>query len=160
MTTAAGAAGALPWLWNRPAFAQENVVNVLAFGGYEEPGMLDAFTAETGIEAAARGVQMVVANVRDKFPQATVIAAKILPAHAPDHRFYEDIKKSNLALDALKIDRDPKVQVLDLWANFTNADGKLKAGLFTPDNIHLSLAGYIVYAERLKPLLDRLLAKN
>ena len=49
LTTAAGAAVALPWLWNRPAFAQENVVNVLAFGGYEEPGMLDAFTAETGI---------------------------------------------------------------------------------------------------------------
>lgn len=49
LTTATGAAVALPWLWNRPAFAQENVVNVLAFGGYEEPGMLDAFTAETGI---------------------------------------------------------------------------------------------------------------
>ncbi len=118
------------------------------------------FTAETGIEAAAKGVQMVVANVRDKFPQAAVIAAKILPTHAPGHRFYEDIKKTNLALDALKLDRDPKVQVLDLWADFTNADGTLKAGLFTPDNIHLSLAGYIVYAERLKPLLDRLLAKN
>jgi len=49
LTTASGAAVALPWLWNRPAFAQDQVVNVLAFGGYEEPEMLDAFTAETGI---------------------------------------------------------------------------------------------------------------
>ena len=49
LTTATGAAVALPWLWNRPAFAKDKVVNVLAFGGYEEPGMLDAFTAETGI---------------------------------------------------------------------------------------------------------------
>lgn len=49
LTTATGAAVALPWLWNRPAHAQDKVVNVLAFGGYEEPGMLDAFTAETGI---------------------------------------------------------------------------------------------------------------
>lgn len=32
----------------RPAFAAE-AVNVLAFGGYEEPGMLDAFTESTGI---------------------------------------------------------------------------------------------------------------
>jgi len=45
----AGSAIALPWFWNRPAFAADNAVNVLAFGGYEEPGMLDAFTAETGI---------------------------------------------------------------------------------------------------------------
>lgn len=49
LTTATGAAVALPWLWDRPAFAKDKVVNVLAFGGYEEPGMLDAFTAETGI---------------------------------------------------------------------------------------------------------------
>jgi len=46
----AGSAIALPWLWRSgPAFAADNVVNVLAFGGYEEPGMLDDFTAETGI---------------------------------------------------------------------------------------------------------------
>ena len=115
------------------------------------------FTPETGIEAAAKGVQMVVANVREKFPQATVIAAKILPAHAPGNRFYEDIKKTNLALDALQLDRDPQVRVLDLWSDFTNTDGTIKATLFTADNIHLSPSGYGVYAERLKPLLKELL---
>jgi lysophospholipase L1-like esterase len=30
----------------------------------------------------------------------------------------------------------------------------LKKDLFTPDNIHLSSAGYAVYAERLRPLLE------
>jgi lysophospholipase L1-like esterase len=30
----------------------------------------------------------------------------------------------------------------------------LKKDLFTPDNIHLSPAGYAVYAEKLRPLLD------
>ena len=74
------------------------------------------FTPETGIEPAAKGIQMVVANVREKFPQAAVIVAKILPAHAPGNRFYEDIKKTNLALDPLKLDSDPKVRVLDLTA--------------------------------------------
>lgn len=49
LKTTASSVIALPWLWSRPAFAGDNVVNVLAFGGYEEPGMLDAFTAETGI---------------------------------------------------------------------------------------------------------------
>jgi len=114
------------------------------------------FTPETGIGAAALGIQMCVKNLRERFPAAAIVVAKILPAHAPGHRFYEDIKKTNLALDPLKLESDPKLRVLDLWSDFTNADGTLKAGLFTPDNIHLTPAGYAVYAEKLKPVLRRI----
>ena len=112
------------------------------------------FTPETGIEAAALGIQTCVKNLREKFPVAAIVVAKILPAHAPGKRFYEDIRKTNAALDPLKLDSEPKVKVLDLWSNFTNADGTIKKDLFTPDNIHLSAAGYTVYAEKLKPLLE------
>jgi platelet-activating factor acetylhydrolase IB subunit beta/gamma len=111
------------------------------------------FTPETGVEAAAKGIEMCLKNLREKFPAAAIIVAKILPAHTPGNPFYEDIKKTNAALDPLKLDSDPKVKVLDLTAAFTNADGMIKKDLFTPDNIHLSPAGYAVYAERLKPLL-------
>jgi len=112
------------------------------------------FTPETGIEAAAKGIKMCVRNLREKFPDASLVLAKILPAHAPGNRFHDDIKKTNLALDALKLDADTKVRVLDLTADFTNADGTIKKELFTPDNIHLSPAGYAVYAQRLKALLQ------
>ncbi len=112
------------------------------------------FTPETGIEAAAKGIKMCVRNLREKFPDASLVLAKILPAHAPGNRFHDDIKKTNLALDALKLDADTKVRVLDLTADFTNADGTIKKELFTPDNIHLSPAGYGVYAQRLKALLQ------
>ena len=111
------------------------------------------FTPETGIEAAARGIEMCVRNLREKFPAAPLILAKILPAHAPGNRFYEDIRKTNAALDGLNVEADPKVRVIDLWADFTNADGTIKKDLFTSDNIHLSPAGYAAYAEKLKPLL-------
>ena len=111
------------------------------------------FTPETGIEAAALGIQMCAKNLREKFPAATIIVAKILPAHAPGNRFYDDIKKTNAYLDPLKLNSDPKVKVLDLWSDFANADGTIKKDLFTPDNVHLSPAGYAVYAEKLKPLL-------
>jgi len=111
------------------------------------------FTPETGIEAAAKGIEMCGKNLREKFPGASIIVAKILPAHAPGNRFYEDIKKTNAALDALKLDADPKLRVLDLWNDFTEPDGTLKKALFTPDKIHLTPEGYGVYAQRLRPLL-------
>ena len=39
-----------------------------------------------------------------------------------------------------------------------NPDGTLKAGLFTPDNIHLTQdGGYALYAAKLKPLAEKLL---
>jgi len=115
------------------------------------------FTAETGIEAAAQGIKMCAANLREKFPNAPLVLVKIFPAHAPGNRFYEDIKKTNAAL---KLDSDPKVTVLDLWTDMVNADGTLKKGLFTPDNIHLTQdGGYELYASKLKPLVEKLLAK-
>ncbi len=70
------------------------------------------------------------------------------------NRFYEDIRKTNAALDPLKLDSLPDVFVIDLWNDFTLADGTIKKELFTADNIHLSADGYAVYAARLKPMMD------
>ncbi|MFM8260911.1 MAG: GDSL-type esterase/lipase family protein [Pirellula sp.] len=112
------------------------------------------FTPETGIQAAALGIQMCVKNLREKFPASAIVVAKILPAHSPGTRFYEDIKRTNIALDSLKLDIDPNLRVLELWSDFTIADGTIKKDLFTEDNIHLSPAGYAVYAGKLSPLLE------
>jgi len=118
------------------------------------------FTPETGIEAVAQGIKMCVANLREKFPNTPVVVVKIFPAHAPGVRFYEDIKKTNAALDALKLDSDPKVTVLDLWNDMVNADGTLKKDLFKPDNIHLTQdGGYELYARKLKPVVEKLLTQ-
>ena len=116
------------------------------------------FTPETGIDAAAQGIEMCVKNLREKFTDAKIIVAKILPAHAPGHRFYQDIMQTNEALDKLNLTSDPQLQVLDLTQDFVNDDGVLKKELYTPDNIHLSPAGYAVYAARLKPILEAMLA--
>jgi lysophospholipase L1-like esterase len=117
------------------------------------------FTPETGVAAAAKGVEACVRNLREKFPDTELIVAKILPCHAPKVRFYEDILLTNAEIDKLNLGADPKVKVLDLTQEFLNADGTIKKALFSPDNIHLSLEGYAVYAARLEPLLKKALAR-
>jgi platelet-activating factor acetylhydrolase IB subunit beta/gamma len=116
------------------------------------------FTPETGVEAAARGVQACVENLQGKFPKIPIVVVKILPAHEPGNAFYEDIRKTNAALDKLKLGDQPGIKVLDLTTDFIGAEGKLKPALFSADNIHLSPAGYDLYAWRLKPLLEELIA--
>jgi beta-glucosidase len=108
------------------------------------------FTPETGIEAAALGIQMCVKNLREKFPATLIIVAKILPAHAPGSRFYEDIKKTNAALDLLKLDSDLNVRVLDLWSDFTNADGTIKKGLLWQARLGRSWCRYCLDTELIK----------
>ena len=112
------------------------------------------FTPETGVAAAAKGVETCARNLREKFPDAELIVAKILPCHAPKSRFYEDILLTNAEIDKLNLGADPKIRVLDLTADFLNPDGTIKQALYTPDNIHLSPEGYAAYAARLKPLLE------
>ena len=112
------------------------------------------FTPETGVAAAAKGVEVCARNLREKFPDAELIVAKILPCHAPKNRFYEDILLTNAEIDKLNLGADPKIRVLDLTADFLNADGTIKQALYTPDNIHLSPEGYAAFSARLKPLLE------
>jgi platelet-activating factor acetylhydrolase IB subunit beta/gamma len=113
------------------------------------------FAPETGVDTVAKGIQVCLANLRKKFDGAHIIVVKILPAHAPGNPFYDNIKKTNVSLDSLRLDEDPMVHLLDLTADFLQPDGTLKKELFSSDSIHLSLAGYAVYAEKLKPLLDK-----
>ena len=115
------------------------------------------FVPETGVEPAAKGVKACADNLRRKFPKAPIVVVKILPAHEPGNTFYENIKKTNAALDPLKLDADKLVRVLDLTADMLNKDGAVKADLYTKDKIHLSDAGYAVYAEKLRPVVDAVL---
>jgi platelet-activating factor acetylhydrolase IB subunit beta/gamma len=119
------------------------------------------FARETGIDPVVKGIQLCAENLLEKFPAAELVLAKILPAHAPGNAFYEDIKSANAALDALNLAGNPRIHILDLWSDVTNPDGTLKAGIFTNDNIHLTQeGGYELYASRLKPVLEALLAKS
>ncbi|MFM8892970.1 MAG: GDSL-type esterase/lipase family protein [Planctomycetia bacterium] len=113
------------------------------------------FTPETGVEAAARGVRACLDNLWDRFPKARIVVVKIFPAHAPGNRFYEDIRRTNVAIDALDLAADPRVELLDMTADLVDTDGALRKDLYTADGIHLAAAGYDAYAARLRPLLEK-----
>lgn len=112
------------------------------------------FVPETGVDPAANGVKACVDNLCRRFPETPLVVVKILPAHEPGNDFYENIKKTNAALDRLKIENDKKVHVLDLTPDFVDDDGAVKAELFAADKIHLSEAGYSRYARKLRSFID------
>lgn len=119
------------------------------------------YTGVTGIDAAAQGIKTCAERLRWQFPKASLIVVKILPCHSPGIAFYEDIKKTNAALDKLNLPADPMIHVMDLWNEMTNPDGTIKRELFQKDNIHLNAdKGYLLYADKIRPLLEKLLGKG
>jgi hypothetical protein len=84
---------------------------------------------------------------------------KILPAFDPSKEVGAKVREVNVALDALKLDADPRVHVIDIAADFTHADGKLKSELYSDKYLHLNLAGYEVFAAKLKLAVDAALKR-
>jgi len=111
-------------------------------------------------ESVAEGIKLCVDNLREKCPSSQVVVVKILPAFEPGKPVHEDIKKVNAFLDGLKLDGDPKVHVLDVWNDFMNPDGSLKATAYSDGHLHLNDAGYEIYAAKLKPFVDGISANS
>lgn len=64
------------------------------------------------------------------------------------------IKDVNATLDKLKIDNIPKVHVFDMWNDFASPDESLKAAAYADGLLHLSPAGYEIWAGKLRPLVE------
>lgn len=118
------------------------------------------FVPETGVEPVAKGVKACVDNLRRKFPKTPIVVVKILPAHEPGTEFHENITRTNAALDLLALDADDLVRVLDLTQDMVNEDGTIRADLYTDDGIHLSEAGYAVYAGKLRPVVEAVVEES
>ncbi len=109
--------------------------------------------------SAAHGIKLCIENLRMRCPKSQIVLVKILPAFDPSKEVGAKVREINTALDALKLDRDPQVHILDLWSDFTNADGTLKTSLYSDGHLHLGPAGYEVFATKLKLLVDKLIEK-
>lgn len=105
----------------------------------------------------ADGVEAVVRDCLQRWPAARVLLLAIFPrGDAPD----DPLRRDNEAANALLRERAarlPRVAWLDFGAAFLQPDGRLRRDLL-PDALHLSEAGYQVWADSMGASLARLSA--
>lgn len=104
----------------------------------------------------ARGIKALVDTVRQKVPQATIVIMGILPRNdgAKPTAVIPSINELNKYIE--EIADDKTVRYLNINDKLADAEGKLLEGM-TVDRLHLSLKGYQVWADALKPILTELL---
>jgi len=105
------------------------------------------------VDEVCKGLKAVLATCREKAPKAVVILMEITPRKDnPAAAATIDQINANLARLA-----DGKVlRFLNINDKLADTEGKLREGM-SPDRLHLSVEGYQVWADALKPVLKEIL---
>lgn len=103
-------------------------------------------------EDIAAGVHEIVTILRGKFPDAQLVLMAILPRGEKPNAQREVITKANTLIKAQNA--SAKTTFVDLGPKFMNAQGEIPRDLM-PDFLHLSEAGYRVWAEGIKDQLTQ-----
>ncbi len=108
---------------------------------------------ETKAADIAKGLQAVLDVCREKAPGAVIILMGITPRN-DNPAALATINKANERLARLADGK--KVRYLNINEKLADKEGKLREGM-SPDRLHLSVKGYQVWADALKPILTELL---
>lgn len=123
--------------------------------------------AHTGAEIAAADTKL-IRLIREKLPETKVLLLAIFPrgprpnkegpvteaAVADAAKRMTVIRDANAAL--AKLDDGAHVRFLDIGPKFLADDGTIPLEIM-PDQLHLSPAGYRIWADAMQPLLDEML---
>jgi lysophospholipase L1-like esterase len=103
-----------------------------------------------------KGIKALLDTIRDKAPKTTIIVMGILPRNdgAKPTAVMPSINKINENI--AKLADGKTIRYLNINDKLADKDGKLLEGI-TEDRLHLSVKGYQVWADALKPLLTELL---
>lgn len=101
----------------------------------------------------AEGITAVVRRAASKCPGAKVVLMAVLPRGAePSDPMRKKVEAVNVLLPAVA--KDSGAAFLDIGARLVGADGRITKEMM-PDGVHPGPAGYAIWAEALKPLLDK-----
>jgi lysophospholipase L1-like esterase len=120
-------------------------------GGMPRQGVDDAI-----VENMASGMKAVLELVRRKAPDATVIVMGVTPRM--DSAGGASVMPTIDAINEryARFADAPRVRYVNINAQLARSDGAPREGV-TVDGLHLSLAGYQVWADALKPIFTELL---
>src|SRR5690606_13466536 len=98
------------------------------------------------VAGITRGISAIVHKAREKAPNATIILMGIFPRNI---EVYSEISQINDNISRLADGQT--VRYVDINDKLAASDGTLFEGM-TVDGLHLSLQGYQIWADALKPI--------
>lgn len=113
----------------------------------------DEKTADRKVADIVNGLRALIDTCRDKAPNAKIILTAIFPRN-DDLAVLPEIRRINEGL--AKLADGKSILYLNVNDKLANPDGVLLDGM-TIDKLHLSVKGYQVWADGLRPLLTELL---
>ena len=107
-------------------------------------------------EGIAKGVTAIVETIRSKQPQAKILLLAVFPRgeKASPNPGRDKLKQVNAII--AKLDDGKNVFFLDIGDKFLQPDGSLTKEIM-PDFLHLSAAGYQIWADAISPKLAELM---
>jgi (4-O-methyl)-D-glucuronate---lignin esterase len=108
---------------------------------------------EAKVDEVTKGLKAVLATCREKAPKAVVVLMGITPRN-DNPAAAATIDKINANLAKLADGKD--VRYVNINDGLAGKEGKLREGM-SPDRLHLSVKGYQVWADALKPVLKEIL---
>lgn len=107
-------------------------------------------------EGIANGVTKIVETVRAKQPQAKILLLAVFPRgeKASPNPGRDKLKQVNAII--AKLDDGKNIHFLDIGDKFLQPDGSLTKEIM-PDFLHLSAAGYQIWADAIAPKLAELM---
>jgi lysophospholipase L1-like esterase len=108
--------------------------------------------------AAGKSPEKVLADFKDLFfkirrqvPRATITFISIKPSPSRKH-IIEQVRATNALVQGF-LSTQKRTGYVDVFTPMLQANGKPKPELFRPDSLHMTRAGYDIWAAALKPYL-------
>jgi lysophospholipase L1-like esterase len=127
---------------------------IVLLAGTNNIGNLPASDAK--VTDVTKGIQALIDALREKAPKATIIVMGILPRNDGRNPMAVMASINRINDNIAKLADGKSIRYLNINSKLADRDGTLFPGM-TEDRLHLSVKGYQVWADALKPLLRELL---
>jgi lysophospholipase L1-like esterase len=126
---------------------------IVFLGGTNNVGNI-AGSEDAKVDDITRGLAAVLRMMREKAPNAVIIATAIFPRN-DNSAVMPTIDRINANL--AKLADGKSVRFLNVNSKLADANGRLVPGMMNADGLHPALPGYQVWADGLKPMLREIL---